>query len=152
MLSLSASRRDELRSMSADPRPIREWRDVDVATFRGEILPGGQPAVLRGVAGDWPAVRAGRHSPQALGAYIESFDRGALVETLTGAPSIGGRFFYSDDLKGLNFEKRPEHVSATIDRLLAQQEGAPSLYIQSAAIPDCLPGFADETRVALPGG
>src|SRR5579862_521456 len=140
--------------MSVDLRPIREWRDVDVATFRGEILPAGQPAVLRSVAGDWPAVRAGRHSPRALGAYIKSFDRGALVETLTGAPSIAGRFFYSDDLKGLNFEKRPEHVSATIDRLLAQPgaEGAPSLYIQSAAIPDCLPGFADENRLALPGG
>src|ERR1700739_4633964 len=140
--------------MSAAPRPIREWRDVDGATFRGEIVPGGQPAVLRGLARDWPAVRAGRRSSQALGAYIKSFDRGAPVETLSGAPSIGGRFFYGDDLKSLNFEKRPEQVSTTIDRLLAQTggEGASSLYIQSAAIPDCLPGFADENRLALPGG
>ena len=140
--------------MSADLRPIREWRDVDVATFRGEIVPGGQPAVLKGLTADWPAVQAGRRSPRALGEYLKSFDRGALVETLTGDPSIKGRFFYSDDLKGLNFEKRPERVSTTIDRLLAQPggEAAPSLYIQSASIPDCLPGFAGENGLALPGG
>jgi hypothetical protein len=139
--------------MSAVRRQVREWRNVDGATFHGEIVPGGEPAVLRGLAADWPAVRAGGRSPQALGEYIKTFDRGAQVETLSGAPSIKGRFFYSNDLKGLNFEKRPERISATIDRLLAQTGGedAPSLYIQSTSIPDCLPGFADENGIALSG-
>jgi hypothetical protein len=139
--------------MSAVRRQIREWRNVDSATFRGEIVPGGEPAVLRGLAADWPAVRAGGRSPRALGEYIKTFDRGTEVETLTGASSIKGRFFYSDDLKGLNFEKRPEPISATIESLLAQPgEGAPSLYIQSASIPDCLPGFASENGIALLNG
>jgi hypothetical protein len=140
--------------MSTDLRLIREWRGIDVATFRGEIVPRGEPAVMRGLTEDWPAVQAGRRSPWALGEYIKSFDRGTLVETLTGDPSIKGRFFYSDDLKGLNFEKRPERISTTIDRLLAQPggEGAPSLYIQSASIPDCLPGFAGANGLSLPGG
>ena len=71
---------------------------------------------------DWPAVRAGRISARALGDYLRGFDRGKQVAVLEGPPSIRGHFFYRDDMRGLNFERRPATISATIERLLALVE------------------------------
>jgi len=55
---------------------IREWRDINSAVFRNEIVAGEQPAVIRGLVKDWPAVRAGRNSPRALCDYLKRFDAG----------------------------------------------------------------------------
>src|SRR5688572_14612128 len=88
------------------PDPVAEWRDVDAAVFRGEIAPRYEPAVLRGVADAWPAVAAGRESAAAACAYLTGFDRGVAVEAFIGPPEIEGRFFYSDDMRGFNFERR----------------------------------------------
>lgn len=69
---------------------IPEWHDVTVATFRDEILPAAEPAVLRGAIRDWPAVRAGLESPAAMASYVRAFDTGATVEAMIGDPSIRG--------------------------------------------------------------
>jgi hypothetical protein len=123
---------------------VKEWVDVDLGTFRREIVPGNKPAVLKGLIKDWPAVRAGLQSTRALCGYIASFDDGRAVETLSGDPAIRGRFFYSNDLTGLNFERKLEKISATLDRLLAHIDDVspPAIFIQSASVPDFLPGFA----------
>ena len=51
------------------PSPVREWRNVDAATFAKEIVALNEPAVLRGAANDWPLVRAWmeRHEFEAAG-------------------------------------------------------------------------------------
>jgi hypothetical protein len=124
----------------------QEWRTPDLATFRNEIIPANRPAVLRGLIRHWPAVQAGLQSPRALCDYLKSFDSGRTVDMLLGDPSIQGRFFYRDDLAGLNFERRPEHISAVLDLLLksALSAKAPAISIQSTALPDFLPHFADQ--------
>ena len=38
--------------------------------FTQEIVPAGQPALLRGLVDQWPAVRAGRASPAAMVDYL----------------------------------------------------------------------------------
>ena len=113
------------------PTPIREWRDVSPDVFRDEILPAHQPALLRGAVRDWPAVRAGLESPAAMANYLRGFDTGASAETMYGDPAIGGRFFYNDDLTGLNFERRPERIAASLERLLALLDAPapPALYV-----------------------
>ena len=119
---------------------------VDLKAFRDEILPGGKPVVLKDLVKDWPAVRAGLGSPRALADYLRGFDRGKQVAVLEGPPSIHGHFFYRDDMRGLNFERRPATISATIERLLAQLEdpNPPALYIESTPTPEYLPPFAGE--------
>ena len=72
---------------------VREWRDVDLAIFQHEIFPKNEPAVLKALLRDWPAVQAGLKSNRALCDYIEKFDAGRPVETLLGNPSIAGRFY-----------------------------------------------------------
>src|SRR6185295_5979586 len=117
---------------------------VDLKAFREEVFPAGRPVVLEGLAKDWPAVRAGRDSSRALGDYLRGFDRGKPVAVLEGPPSIRGHFFYRDDMRGLNFERKPATISATMDRLLAHHDDAnpPALYVESTPTVDHLPPFA----------
>jgi hypothetical protein len=130
---------------------VRAWTNVDAAIFQNEIVPRNEPAVLRGAIRDWPAVQAGLRSNRALADYIKGFDRGQPVETLIGDPAIKGRFFYEEGLKSLNFVRKPEQIGASLERLLAHVDDAepPALFIQSASIPDSLPGFADANALAL---
>ena len=121
-----------------------EFRDVTAETFRTDILPTARPAILRGLVADWPAVQAGRDSPEALADHIRGFDNGTPVRFTEGAPSIQGRFFYNDDLSGVNFEQREGTVGSVLDRLLTLQEDAdpPAVAMQSIPEPQALPGFA----------
>jgi len=135
--------------MSNVPASVREWTHVDRAVFRDEIVPRHQPAVLKGLVRDWPAVCEALSSPRALGSYIRSRDIGREIETLSAAASINGRFFYEDDLRGLNFRRDKGTIGETVDRLLAEPREAGSLYIQSTSIPDHLPDFARENGLAL---
>ncbi|HEY2679421.1 MAG TPA: cupin-like domain-containing protein [Steroidobacteraceae bacterium] len=134
--------------MSSLPK-VREWRGVDPATFRNEIVPRNQPAVLKGLVHHWPAVHAGLQSPRAACDYLEKFDGGRPVETLFGDPGIRGRFFYSEDLSGLNFERKPEKISSTLESLLSHMadENPPAIFIQSASVADFLPKFAAENAL-----
>ena len=130
---------------------VREWHDADLATFKNEILPLNQPAVLKGLLQDWPAVRAGLKSNRALCDYLKKFDCGRPVETLLGAPSIAGRFFYTDDLANVNFERRPKPISATLETLLTHVDDPdpPAIFIQSVSVPEFLPKFSDENAIDL---
>ncbi len=109
----------------------REWRNVDAALFRAEIMPLNQPALLRGVVRDWPAVRQALGADEAMASYLKRFDLGHALQILEGPPAIKGRFFYRDDMRGLNFEHRPSPISAVLDRLLALRAEAqsPALYL-----------------------
>jgi len=104
---------------------------------------------MRGLVRSWPAVQAGLESDAKAATYIGALDRGRPVETLLGLPGIKGRFFYSDDLKGLNFERRQEPISASLNHLLSHVDGA--RFVQSASIPENLPGFAEANGLSLAG-
>jgi hypothetical protein len=133
------------------PRPIREWHDVDERTFHEEILTRYEPAVLRGVARDWPAVRAALTSPAALSAYLAGFDSGSPVDAILMKPQARGRISYNDAMDGFNFAHNRLPVSAIIEQLsrYALFDEPPSVAVQSALVADCLPGFAAENRLSI---
>jgi len=137
--------------MSNEPTPVPEWRDVSAATFRDEILPAGAPALLRGAVRDWPAVSAGRDSPAAIANYLRGHDTGSSSDTMFGAPSIGGHFFYNDDLTGHNFERRPQRLDHSIDLLLEWLDAPspPSLYVGAMPTPSSLPNFTRDNALGL---
>ena len=132
-------------------RRTPEYSNVTETMFSDEILPKNRPAVLRGLVAQWPAVQAWRESPEALNAYLKRFDRGTPIESLAADASTGGRFFYSNDLRGFNFRKQKESFSAFMDRLLALRANAhvPAMYVQSAPIPAHLPNWDQENRNPL---
>lgn len=124
--------------------------DITPEDFAG-VLADARPVVLRGAVAQWPAVVKARESDRALADYLKGFDRGRPAQVWLGEPAIGGRFFYGDSLDKLNFRKVPATVSATVEHLLgiASQETPPSVYIQSQAAEELLPGFAAENRLDL---
>jgi hypothetical protein len=128
--------------MSQPPR-LSEIVEIDAERFNRDLTPLYQPTVLRGVARDWPAVKAAKTAPQALADYLKRFDRGAMVEAMLGAPAIGGRFFYDDTGQGMNFERRPAPLRAALDELLrlADHPEPPAIYVGSTPIAPVLPGF-----------
>ena len=89
-----------------DLKPVPVFADVDRARFESEIQSSHRPAVLKGLARDWPIVAKAKESDRALGDYIEGFDPGRAVKAYFAAPEIDGRYFYNDDLTGFNFRQR----------------------------------------------
>jgi hypothetical protein len=130
---------------------IREWHDVDRAIFERDIFPENKPAVLKGLVKGWPAVQRALRSDAALRDYLAGFDAGKPVETLFGPPAIKGRFFYREDLQGVNFGRQPQQIGVTLEQLLAGRGAAqaPALFIQSAPLLDCLPGFGRDNAQDL---
>lgn len=139
--------------MIGKPAPVAE--NVTPESFRETIHPGNRPVVLKGLASQWPAVRAGRDSSLAMVRYIKAFDLGKPVDTNFGQPEIGGRFFYNDRLDGFNFSRKPRSMGGTMERILAQagQDRPRAIYIQSVPVAEYLPGFENENRldIAPPG-
>jgi hypothetical protein len=133
---------------------LREYRDVTPALFREEIAPLYEPAVLRGLVDSWPAVAAAGRSTGDLADYLAGFDRGALVEAFVGPASIKGRYFYSDDMRGFNFERRRGPFGEVVRHIesLAGRDDPPSVYVGAATLAECAPGFVEESPMPLLDG
>lgn len=136
--------------MSTPSRPIARLRNVDRRTFHDEIVPRGEPVVLEGAAGEWPAVKAGRESPEAACAYLAALDSGVEADAVLVPAGLDGRMFYKPDLSDFNFARRKLTVTAALQHLVRYShfESPPSMALQSAHIAQCLPGF--ETANPMP--
>jgi hypothetical protein len=133
------------------PAPIREFDTSDAELIRREVLMSGEPAVLRGLVSDWPAVAAARRSPGDLIAYLRQLDSGAPVDAIMTAPEIEGRIFYRDALDGFNFVRNRLPLTAIAEQALryAGHARAPAVAVQSAPLGECLPGFAAANPLPL---
>lgn len=119
--------------------------------FDNEIRSAGRPVILRGLVKDWPAVKAGTDSLKAIGDYIKNMDSRQAVPTYFGQPDIKGRYFYNEDMRGFNFERRNIPLSASIDKLLSQQgDDSPiGIYAGATSAGDILSGFAAANPMPL---
>jgi hypothetical protein len=116
-----------------------------------DLLAGNQPVVLRGVARDWSLVRAGRQGRAEAMALLRRHDDGRPRQYSYGAPAIGGRPFYSDDYRGLNFEVRRDTLDALLQQVDAHAADAqpPTFYLASLPIDDALPGLRADNDLDL---
>jgi hypothetical protein len=131
--------------------PIREVSRLDSAAIRCDVLGDKRPAVLRGLVGDWVAVRRGAESPAALVEYLNRFDSGKSVDALLAEPEAGGCLFYNDSMTGFNFVRKRLPLAAVAEQVLRYSRFArsPAVAAQSALIRDCLPGFTDENPLDI---
>lgn len=131
-------------------KPLPEVDSVDAAGFRDDVLPGGRPVVMRGLAKRWPAIRA-VDAPGGAADYLLRLDSGAPCLLLEGPPEIGGRFSYNGDLTGLNFTRAQSTLRAAFARLeAASREAKPcALAVQAAQARDITPGFAADNPAPL---
>lgn len=131
--------------MAQSPAEISGRHLSDPAQFRREVLEPCRPVVLRGLTAQWPAVQAARRSHQDLKRYFELFDAGLSVETFVGDAVIAGKYYYTPDLKGFNFERKSLKFLDAIERMLEmlRQSAAETLYVGSVPVAQCMPGFRD---------
>lgn len=107
------------------------------------LLAAAEPVVLRGVVSHWPAVQASLRSDRASVDYLRQCWRGEPVAVMTGAPEIGGRFFYNDDFTGFNFGREDAPLPSVMEALLELRAAPrpPCFYVGSTTVDTCLPGF-----------
>jgi hypothetical protein len=133
---------------------LREIAGADIATpeqFLRDVAEDCRPVILRGLVSRWPVVQAANRSSRDFRDYVARFDNSGMMEAFFGAPEIAGKYYYRDDLKGFNFERRPMRFSDALDAILSSlgREGSESIYIGSIPTENCLPGFSAENALAV---
>ena len=128
-----------------------ERHNVDREIFENEIFPANRPVAMRGLVPDWPVVEAGRQSPASAASYLKQFDVAGPVSAFVGPPEINGRFFYTDDFRGFNFDSQDVSISTALDTLvsLADNPRPPSIALQAKFMPDVMPAFLENNAMPL---
>ena len=132
--------------------PIRDVSGVDRALFEAEILPAGQPVVLRGLVAGWPAVEKARQSDAAIADYLKGFDTsGQPANVSLLPPGAQGRYFYAPDMRGHIFAVDKRSVSGVLDWLQASagRDDVPTAYVQSLILKAYMPGFEAQNPTPL---
>jgi hypothetical protein len=121
---------------------VCEWTAPTPEQFRDEILPAGRPAVLRGVAHDWPLVVASRDARQCM-AMLAAHATGVEADVLRADPEEEGRFHYSSDGASLNFVRGRGNLAGLLAGLREQEssERPYALVAQGLIAERHVPGF-----------
>ena len=129
--------------MQQNISPIRVWSDVNLEQFEQRIWPLQQPAVLKGLVDNWPLVDSVKQDANSVSPFLSKMDSGEPVYTVVGQPEINGRFFYREDLQGVNFQRSQTTISSALQHLatLAQQKQPHALAVQAASVKQALPEF-----------
>jgi hypothetical protein len=130
--------------MPESPRSIAAGDFQGPEQFLRDVVEPCRPVVLRGLVKDWPIVQAGRLSPSAVRDHLLPLDAGGDIEAFFGARSIEGKYFYTGDMKGFNFERRRMKFSMALEAIVSSlgAPDSPSVYVGSVPTNDFLPGFA----------
>ena len=124
--------------------PVPEYEAASAEQFRSEILPLGKPAVLRGLAADWPLVAAARESAEEWIAMLSDRASGEPVEIIRTDPENEGRFHYAPGGNALNFVRGRADLRVFLAALV-EQSGLPTPYamvVQGLLADRHIPGFA----------
>ena len=111
---MSSSQTDELA-------PLAEWASPTPEEFGAEILPSGQPAVLRAVAHDWPLVIAARHGAREAMTFLATIANANLATVLRADPEQEGRFHYGRDVRSFNFIRGEGNIAGIMAGLREQE-------------------------------
>jgi ribosomal protein L16 Arg81 hydroxylase len=124
---------------------------ADPETFLRDVAQACRPVVLRGVTVNWPIVAAGRTSPAKFQEYIARFATANEVEAFVGQPNIQGKYYYTEDLKAFNFERKRMRLDQALERIVEtlDQVGGPTMYVGSLPTEHYLPGFEQENSLAI---
>jgi hypothetical protein len=136
---------------ASSPRELA-GRDLSSAEqFFHEVVEPCRPVILRGLVADWPVVQAAKNSPSAVRDHLSPFDVGGQIEAFYGEPRIAGKYFYNDDLRGFNFERKRMKFSDALGAMVSALEHpeSPSIYVGSVPTDSVLPGFSAQNPMPL---
>lgn len=133
---------------------LEEISGSDRAAIARAIAAADRPVIVRGIAANWPAVAAAGAGDEAIAGYLAARDNGKPLTVLVGPPETGGRHFYTDDMRSVNFRSEKMPMTALVERLLALRgtADAPSLYAGSTPTPESVANFAAENPLPVDTG
>ena len=113
------------------------------------VLQSRHPILLRGLVSHWPLVVEGHKGSAASIDYLSGFSREQTIVAFRGAPEINGRFFYNNDLSGLNFDRVNLPLSAALNEFRSLRDGPeqPSVYVGSTAVSNVFPGMLEKNTL-----
>ncbi|MES1197190.1 MAG: cupin-like domain-containing protein [Pseudomonadota bacterium] len=134
-------------------KPVREIEAAGVSAqqFQRDVVEACEPLVLRGAVRDWPMVQAGQRSPGTFRDYVLGFDAGRQMEAFFGDRTIAGKYYYSADLAGFNFERKQMRFADALNAIVAALDhpGAQTMYVGSFPLAENLPGLAAQNPMPL---
>lgn len=107
---VSSSRTERLPQVAERAAPTPQQ-------FRDEIVSQGRPAILRGIASNWPLVAVAREDPHRAIALLAAHATDAPVDILRAGPEEEGRFHYRPDGRSLNFVRGQASLRAFLAAL-----------------------------------
>lgn len=124
-------------------QPMKEIDGITRERFEREVVPGYEPVVLRGLAGQWPLVAQGCAGLESCLHYLMGFDGGQPVDAVLAKPEPTRAFSYAPGLDGFNFMRDKRPYAALFEQLWRYSHfpEPPALAAQSALVADALPGL-----------
>jgi hypothetical protein len=123
---------------------------VSAEAIPADMLESSRPVLLRGLVRHWPLVQAAQRSDADFCDHLRRFGASTRLHLWRGAPEIGGRFFYNDELSGFNYRSEVQSFGALLDELLA---GTPdALYLGSTEVDNAFPGLREHNDLPALAG
>src|ERR1700722_13298189 len=119
--------------MSQQLREVDGTELSNPAQFSREVVEPCLPVVMRGLVSSWPAVYAATRSAEDFRDYLVPFDNCSQTEAFVGDPNIAGKYYYAEDLKGFNFERRRMSFVDALTAMVAThgRSGEPTMTLGS---------------------
>lgn len=122
-------------------KDVTIWHDVSIEQFNADIRPAGEPAIIKGLASDWPIVAAARQGDQALVDFLSAKATTSTISVAIAPPEVMGQFHYTPDARHLNYALEDMPLKALLARLLAETD---------VAAPSAIAGQSLNARTHLP--
>lgn len=129
-------------------KSIPAYSSINPEQFFEQIVPKQKPIVIRGFATNWPLVAAAKKTPEDFVAYLDKFYTGIKTKMIVAPPSADKRYFYNDDMTGINYLSGEERVDLFLRRLLelVDREIYPAISMHNAPTNEILPGLLKQNR------
>jgi hypothetical protein len=103
-----------------------------------------QPVILKGLVKDWPLVKAGQQSANAVMEQLLKHDSGQPLLVYKGPAAIKARFGYDSSCTGFNFSSNRTTIAEVFSSISSQlhQEEHDYYYINSLRLDDGFPALS----------
>ncbi|MDZ4307840.1 cupin-like domain-containing protein [Allopontixanthobacter sp.] len=135
------------------PTPVKEVDPGELGSLAARADERLEPAVTRGLAVEFPVVRAAVQGDQALLQYLSELVLPVEVQALHAPAVARGKFGYSDDLKSFNFSKRIIGFGDFVSELLEPPLPEEAIAVQGIRVREAAPRFTEENAlICAPAG
>lgn len=109
------------------------------------------PFVVRGLAAEWPLVKAAGLGDQAVGSYLVEHARPRAFPVNIGEPGGGDRLFYDAGMEGMNFRMAQGPLADILSGILANanKPDSPAIYLSSLDLGAYFDGLAQDNALPL---